>query len=83
MTNANVTASVDAKTGRDLKLTYQGGSQQISVPANSPIVTFAPATRSDLKSGAYVIVFAATRNADGKLTASRVTVSTNGINPPM
>ncbi len=83
MTNANVTAVVDAKTGRDLTLTYQGGSQQITVPTDAPIVTFAPAARADLKPGAYVLIFAATPNAEGKLSASRVTVGTNGVNPPM
>jgi hypothetical protein len=83
MTNANVTAVVDAKTGRDLTLTYQGGSQQIMVPTEARIVTFAPAARSDLKLGAYVLIFAATPNAEGKLATSRVTVGTNGVNPPM
>lgn len=83
MTNANVTAVVDAKTGRDLTLTYQGGSQQITVPNDAPIVTFAPAARADLKPGAYVLIFAATPNAEGKLATSRVTVGTNGVNPPM
>jgi len=28
-------------------------------------------------------MFGATKNAEGKLTASRVTVGTNGVNPPM
>ncbi len=83
MTNANVSALVHAKAGRDLTLTYQGGSQQITVPADAPIVTFAPATRDDLKPGAYVLIFAATPNADGKLSTSRLTVGTNGVNPPM
>lgn len=82
MTNANVSAAVTGKTGRDLTLTYKDGTQQIAVPPSAPIVTFAPATRADLKPGAHVM-FGATKNADGKLTASRVTVGTNGVNPPM
>jgi hypothetical protein len=82
MTNANVSAVVSGKTGSDLTLTYKGGTQQISVPPSTPIVTFAPATRSDLKPGARVM-FGAMKDADGKLTAARVTVGTNGVNPPM
>jgi hypothetical protein len=45
-------------------------------------VTFAPATRSDLKPGAGVM-FGATKDAEGKLHAGSVTVGTNGVNPPM
>ena len=82
MTNANVSAAVAGKSGRDLTLTYKDGTQQITVPPNTPIVTLAPAARSDLKPGAGVM-FGATKNAEGKLTASRVTVGTNGVNPPM
>ena len=82
MTNANVSAAVAGKTGHDLTLTYKDGTQQITVPPSAPIVTFAPATRADLKPGAGVM-FGATKNAEGKLTASRVTVGTNGVNPPM
>jgi len=82
MTNANVSAVVKAKAGNDLTLTYKDGTQKITVPPNTPIVTFAPAERSDLKPGAHVM-FGATKNADGKLTASRITVSTHGVNPPM
>jgi hypothetical protein len=82
MTNANVSAAVAGKSGHDLTLTYKDGTQQITVPPNTPIVTLAPAARSDLKPGAGVM-FGATKNAEGKLTASRVTVGTNGVNPPM
>jgi hypothetical protein len=82
MTNAAVTAVVKAKAGDALTLTYKDGTQKIVVPPNAPIVTFAPAERSDLKPGAHVM-FGATKAADGKLTASRITVGTNGVNPPM
>ena len=82
MTNANVTAVVKAKKGNDLTLTYKDGTQKITVPPSTPIVTFAPAERSDLKPGAHVM-FGAAKSADGKLTASRITVGTHGVNPPM
>lgn len=82
MTNAAVSAVVTAKSGNDLTLTYKGGTQQIVVPANVPIVTFAPATKADLKPGAHLITSAA-KNADGKLATGSVTVETNGVIPPM
>jgi hypothetical protein len=82
MTNANVTAVVEGKAGNDLTLSYKNGTQQITVPPNAPIVTFAPATRSDLQPGAGVM-FSATKGDDGKLHAASVTVGTHGVNPPM
>jgi hypothetical protein len=42
MTNANVDAVVEGTSGRDLKLSYKGGSNTVTVPANVPVVTFAP-----------------------------------------
>lgn len=82
MTNGNVTGTVDAKSGRELSVSFKNGSEKIVVPPGVPIVTFAPAARSDLKPGAKVM-FGATKNAEGKLAASRVTVETNGVAPPM
>ncbi len=82
MTNANVTALAKGKSGNDLTLTYKDGTQQITVPPNAPIVTFAPATRSDLKPRARVIL-SATKDANGKLSTGGVTVGTHGVNPPM
>jgi hypothetical protein len=82
MTNGTVNGTVDAKSGRQLSVAYKDGSQTIIVPPNAPVVTFAPAEKSDLKPGAKVM-FGATKNAEGKLAASRVTVETNGVAPPM
>ena len=82
MTNGTVTGAVEAKSGRELSLTFKGGSNKISVPPGVPIVTFASADRADLKPGAPVM-FGATKNAAGELAASRITVGTNGVAPPM
>jgi hypothetical protein len=82
MTNANVSAVVEGKTGNDLTLSYKDGTQQIMVPPDAPIVTLAPAARSDLRPGAGVM-FSATKDAEGKLQTGSVTVGTNGVNPPM
>jgi len=82
MTNGTVNGTVDAKSGRQLSVSYKDGSQTIVVPPSAPVVTFAPAEKSDLQPGAKVM-FGATKNAEGKLAASRVTVETKGVAPPM
>jgi hypothetical protein len=82
MTNGTVSGVVSASSGRELAVTYKGGSNTVTVPADVPVVTFAPADRADLKVGATVFV-GATKNAEGQLSASRVTVSKDGVAPPM
>jgi hypothetical protein len=68
--------------GPILNLTYNGGEKKVVVPPEAPIVTFAPADRSDLKPGARVIA-TVTKGPDGVLTATSVVVGKNGIDPPM
>lgn len=82
MTNATVADTVQGVNGRTPDLTYHGGKKSVEVPADAPIVTFAPADKADLKLGAAVFV-PAQRGADGTLTASRVIVGNHGIAPPM
>jgi hypothetical protein len=82
MTNGTVKGAVTAASGRDLTVAYKDGSQTISVPPSAPVVTFAPAERGDLKPGAPVFL-GATKSAEGKLSAGRVTVGKDGVAPPM
>ena len=82
MTNGTVTGAVQATSGRELSMSFKGDTNKIIVPPSVPIVTFAPAERSDLKPGAPVM-FGATKNTEGKLAASRVTVGKDGVAPPM
>jgi hypothetical protein len=82
MTNGTVTGTVQATSGRELSLSFKGNSNKIVVPSDTPIVTFAPAERADLKPGAPVM-FGATKNPEGKLAASSVTVGKDGVAPPM
>ena len=81
MTNANVDAVVSGTDGRDLKLSYKGGTQTIVVPTNAPVVTFAPATRADVLPGKKVFVVAKP-TGDGYL-AQRIVVEKDGVAPPM
>ena len=64
-------------------LTYDNGqTKKISIPDNTPVVTFAPATPTDLKPGATVFV-TAQHDGDGTLSSGRVVVGNNGVVPPM
>ena len=81
MTNANVDAAVAGKSGRELELSYKGGTAKVVVPPKAPIVTIVPAKRGDLKKSQKVFVVA-TKDADGEFTALRVNYGKN-IAPPM
>ena len=83
MTNANVDSEVAITDGKKLVLKYKDGDKTFIVPSNVTVVSFAPATMSDLKPGAIIFVGGATKESDGTLDAPNVTVGTNGVNPPM
>ncbi len=70
MTNATVEAVVQASSGRELTMTYQGGSQKIVVPESASISTLVPGNRAQLVVGAPVNL---TMDAAG--TALRIQVS--------
>lgn len=83
MTNARVTAVVQATSGRELTLTYKDGTQRIVVPEGVPVVTAVPADRAALKPGEYVF-FGAEQGADGIVKPTgRIQVSKDGVRPPM
>jgi hypothetical protein len=54
MTNATVGAMVQATSGRELTMTYEGGSQKIAVPENASISALIPGTPKQLVPGAPV-----------------------------
>lgn len=81
MTNANVEASLDSVNGRTLKLAYKGGMKEVNVPAGTPVVTFAPASRADLIVGKKVFVTAT--DSPAGMQAGRIVVEKDGVAPPM
>jgi hypothetical protein len=81
MTNGTV-GSVTGTTGRTLTVTYQGGETTITVPPETPIVTYEPGTRAMLVAGAHVILFG-TKGDGGAITPTRIAVGKNGLVPPM
>lgn len=82
MTNANVDSVVKSKNGNTLELSYKGGSNTITVPANVPVVGFISAERADLQAGRKVVIFATATEGD-HYSAQRILVEKNGVAPPM
>jgi hypothetical protein len=83
MTNGNVEQSVAGSDGQTLTLKYKDGEKKIVVPANTPIVSYVPGDKSELKPGAKIFISAATKHPDGTLQAPRVNVGRDGVTPPM
>ncbi len=59
MTNATVSATVQAASGRELTMAYEGGAQKISVPPGASISMLVPGERGQLGLGAQQIQFRA------------------------
>jgi len=80
MTNANVVSVVTGSSGRQLSLSYKGGSSTVTVPANVPVVTPVPADRSDLTPGKKVFLVV-TPGANGVYDAHVLFVEKDGVAP--
>jgi hypothetical protein len=80
MTNAPVTRVESVTGGSLVKVTYQGGSAEIVVGPEVPIVTYGPGDKSLLKPGAAVSI-QAVKKADGSLATSRITAEKDGVKP--
>jgi hypothetical protein len=82
MTNATVADTVAGNDGHTLEVKYRGGEKKVVVSPNTPVVTFVPADKSELKPGAKVIAFMK-KLPDGSLETNRVSVGRDGLTPPM
>jgi hypothetical protein len=83
MTNATVAETVAGTEGQNILVKYKDGEKKVVVPPGTPIVTFLPGDKSELKPGAKIIIFGAIKKEDGTLEANRVNVGVDGITPPM
>jgi hypothetical protein len=83
MTNATVAETVASTDGQVIHVKYKDGEKKVVVPPGTPVVTFVPGENSELKPGAKIIIFGATKKEDGTLEANRVNVGRDGITPPM
>lgn len=81
MTNATVADTVSRVDGANIVLNYPGGEQRVVINPDANIIMAAPAAASELVAGAQVVMSAA-RQADGSLSASRVTIAKAGAQLP-
>ncbi|MCP3463977.1 MULTISPECIES: hypothetical protein [unclassified Bradyrhizobium] len=82
MTNATVAESVVGNDGHTLLVKYKDGEKKVFVSSETPVVTYVPGEKSDLKEGAKIIAFVK-QLADGSFETSRVSVGRDGLTPPM
>ena len=82
MTNATVSESVIGNDGHTLLVKYKDGEKKVFVSDMTPVVTFVPGDKSELKAGAQVIAFMK-QLPDGSFETNRVSVGRDGLTPPM
>jgi hypothetical protein len=82
MTNATVDQSVVGNDGHTLVIKYKDGEKKVLVSPETPVVTYVPADKADLKAGAKIIAFMK-KLPDGSFEATRVSVGRDGLTPPM
>ena len=82
MTNATVAETVAGNDGHTLMIKYKDGEKKVVVSPDTPVVTYVPADKSDLKAGAKVIAFLK-KLPDGSFETNRVSVGRDGLTPPM
>jgi hypothetical protein len=77
MTNAYVENTVTSKDGATLMVKYKEGEKKIIVTPETVIAAVAPGDKSDLKTGAQIIIFASDKQPDGSLLAKTLYVGRN------
>jgi hypothetical protein len=83
MTNANVDTKVASVDGDVVMVKYKDGEKKVIVPPNTPVVTFTPGSKDDIKPGAMMIIIAAQKQPDGSFVAPAINVGRAGAAPPM
>jgi hypothetical protein len=82
MTNATVADQVTGNDGQTLLIKYKGGEKKVTVGPDTPVVTYVPGEKSDLKPGARIIAFIK-QLPDGSFETNRISVGRDGLTPPM
>jgi len=82
MTNATVAETVAGNDGQTLMIKYKDGEKKVVVGPDTPVVTYVPAGRSELKAGAKIIAFVK-QLPDGSFETNRISVGRDGLTPPM
>jgi hypothetical protein len=81
-TMTNATATVAGNDGHTLMVKYKDGEKKVVVSPDTPVVTFVPGDKSDLKAGAKIIAFMK-KLPDGSFETNRASVGRDGLTPPM
>ncbi|MGZ5876123.1 MAG: hypothetical protein ACXWKP_28975 [Bradyrhizobium sp.] len=82
MTNATVAETVVNNEGHTITVKYKDGEKKVLVSPDTPVVTYVPSDKSDLKPGAKVIAVMK-KLPDGSFETNRVSVGRDGLTPPM
>src|SRR6201993_2809749 len=73
MTNATVAEQVAGTDGQTLMIKYKDGEKKVTVGPDTPVVTYVPAEKSDLKAGAKIIAFVK-QLPDASFESNRISV---------
>src|SRR5271155_2913128 len=83
MTNATVAEQqVTGADGQTLMIKYKDGEKKVTVGPETPVVTYVPGEKADLKAGAKIIAFIK-QLPDGSFETNRISVGRDGLTPPM
>src|ERR1700752_4425002 len=82
MTNATVAQTVVGNDGHTLLIKYKDGEKKVVVTPETPVVTYVPGDKADLKAGARIIAFVK-KLPDGSFETNRISVGRDGLTPPM
>jgi len=82
MTNATVAEQVAGNDGQNLLIKYKDGEKKVVVGPDTPVVTYVPANRAELKAGDKVIAFVK-QLPDSSFETNRISVGRDGLMPPM
>jgi hypothetical protein len=82
MTNATVAQQVAGTDGQTLMIKYKDGEKKVTVGPDTPVVTYVPGEKADLKAGARIIAFVKPL-PDGSFETNRISVGRDGLTPPM
>jgi hypothetical protein len=80
MTNATVDTAVTSVEGQLVTVRYKGGEKKIVIGADTNILTYVEADKSELKPGASVTVNGVVK-AGGEVEARRIVVGRGGVIP--
>jgi hypothetical protein len=82
MTNATVAEQVAGNDGQNLLIKYKDGEKKVVVGPDTPVVTYVPGNRTELKPGDKIIAFVK-QLPDASFETNRVSVGRDGLTPPM